>query len=101
MAERYRCEAGYWHAEGEGCDHIVPQTPPPNRHGFKVPRDHDTVVLDDHHRVIKSYKEGGFYSDEETAKRRAENKLKYMPAHKREAQQERDAAEAAARAKEW
>lgn len=46
---------------------------------YKVPRNHDTVVINDAGRVIRSYKSGGFYSDEETAKRREANRLLYEP----------------------
>lgn len=52
---------------------------PIHRLGVRVPPEHDTVVLGEGNRVIRSYKLGGLYSDEETAARREANRERYAP----------------------
>jgi hypothetical protein len=52
---------------------------PSGKSRFSIPREHDTVVMDEDNQVIRSYKLGGFYSEEAMAQRRAENKAKYAP----------------------
>lgn len=49
-----------------------------------IPRNHDTVVVNEQNQVVKTYKLGGFYSEEQMALRRAENRKKYQPAWRRE-----------------
>lgn len=86
MTDWITCKAGFKHRLGEVCTHIVVQTEPKVRRvPYKLPPDHDTVVVNDQGQVTRSYKSSGFYSDEATAARRLENKTKYMPGWQREA----------------
>jgi hypothetical protein len=52
---------------------------PSGKPKFRLPREHDAVMLDADGKLMYSFKREGFYGYEETAKRKAENKIKYMP----------------------
>jgi hypothetical protein len=62
----YYCKAGFEHVVGSDCDHIVTVQ-------FNVPKKAEArpaIVPDD------------FYSEQATARRRAENRQRYQPIHR-------------------
>ena len=77
---RTQCRAGFWHVPGDVCDHVVPLPSV----AVKLPPDHDTVRINGQGQITRTYKQDGFYSEEATAARKVENRLKYAPTWQRE-----------------
>jgi hypothetical protein len=82
------CKAGFRHPPGSICDHMI-----------ALPPNHRTVVVNEQGQITRSFPGEGFYSEEATAKRKAENKVKYLPGWKREQLEEQKKRQAKADAK--
>jgi len=85
----HTCKAGFRHAPGSACTHIVAIPGTLGHNTRRAPLEHDVVVMNASNEVIRTYKFGGIYSDEEIVKRREENKIKYEPLWEKE-QRERE-----------
>jgi hypothetical protein len=96
------CKAGFRHPPGSICDHMIAQVGPlaaPKRQRYRLPPNHRTVVVNEQGQITRSFPGEGFYSEEATAKRKAENKVKYLPGWKREQLEEQKKRQAKADAK--